>query len=123
MNFGFSRFSTEQEPVRPVRRWHDCVSIPKGLRPKAQGCEERATLGNRRDVILNPNGVVALLSAGPNVTTPSGLKITARISRNGGRSLAERSLSPSDGGRVAGGRVRGPSGRPRWRLEPRTSRR
>src|SRR6185369_8575691 len=32
--------------------------IPKGFRPKAQGCEERATLGNRRRDEFNPNGVV-----------------------------------------------------------------
>jgi|SRR6266850_2134063 len=32
-------------------------SIPKGLRPPAQGCEERATLGERCWEIHNPNGV------------------------------------------------------------------
>jgi len=32
--------------------------IPKGFRPKAQGCEERATLGNRSHDEFNPNGVV-----------------------------------------------------------------
>src|SRR5882672_9006553 len=33
-------------------------SIPKGLRPPAQGCEERATLGKWNSEIPNPNGVV-----------------------------------------------------------------
>src|SRR6185369_10641213 len=33
------------------------VSIPKGLRHSAQGCEERATLGLRQDQGINPNGV------------------------------------------------------------------
>src|SRR6266850_99180 len=32
-------------------------SIPKGLCPPAQGCEERATLGQRCSKIPNPNGV------------------------------------------------------------------
>jgi hypothetical protein len=32
-------------------------AIPKGLRLKAQGCEERATLGHRRQRDLNPDGV------------------------------------------------------------------
>ena len=36
------------------------LSIPKGFRPKAQGCEERATLGKTRLEISNPNGVAAL---------------------------------------------------------------
>jgi hypothetical protein len=33
------------------------LPIPKGLCPKAQGCEERATLGNRSFADTNPNGV------------------------------------------------------------------
>src|SRR5712671_118628 len=33
--------------------------IPKGFQPKAQGCEERATLGESTIQPLNPNGVVA----------------------------------------------------------------
>src|SRR5205823_415834 len=35
------------------------IPIPKGLRPPAQGCEARATLGNGAGEIGNPNGVVA----------------------------------------------------------------
>jgi hypothetical protein len=31
--------------------------IPKGFRNKAQGCEERATLGNQIQDGFNPNGV------------------------------------------------------------------
>jgi len=34
-------------------------SIPKGLRPPAQGCEERATLGKCSSEIHNPNGVAS----------------------------------------------------------------
>ena len=33
--------------------------IPRGFRRKAQGCETRATLGCRANMIVNPNGVVA----------------------------------------------------------------
>src|SRR5213594_3635920 len=43
-------------------------SIPKGLCPPAQGCEERATLGKRRWCEHNPEGVVA------NVVTTSHAK-------------------------------------------------
>ncbi len=32
--------------------------ITKGLRPPAQGCEERATLGHGSQMETNPNGVV-----------------------------------------------------------------
>ena len=38
------------------RRWPR--TIPKGLRPPAQGCEERATLGMRPQMEIYPNGVV-----------------------------------------------------------------
>ena len=34
--------------------------IPTGFRPKAQGCEERATLGHRPQKISNRNAVVAI---------------------------------------------------------------
>src|SRR5258708_394915 len=33
--------------------------IPKGFRPKAQGCEQRATLGTRREGMSYPNGVAS----------------------------------------------------------------
>src|SRR5437762_2632639 len=43
----------------PINRW--AVPAPTGLWPlKAQGCEERATLGHRPPNITNPNGVVAI---------------------------------------------------------------
>jgi hypothetical protein len=40
------------------------LTIPKGLRPKAQGCEERATLGNRSLADTNPNGVTTCPAQG-----------------------------------------------------------
>jgi hypothetical protein len=46
--------------------------IPKGFRLKAQGCEERATLGNDSEGIDNPNGVVATYVAHP-VHNPVGV--------------------------------------------------
>src|SRR5437667_6246862 len=40
---------------RVVLSW--AARIPKGLRNKAQGCEERATLGNRRKQQATPTGL------------------------------------------------------------------
>jgi hypothetical protein len=37
-----------------------CMRIPTGFRPKAQGCEERATLGHSPAGITNRNAVAAL---------------------------------------------------------------
>jgi len=34
--------------------------IPKGFRPKARGCEERATLGHRPQNVFNRNAVAAI---------------------------------------------------------------
>ena len=34
--------------------------IPTGFRPKAQGCEERATLGHRPPSVINRNAVAAI---------------------------------------------------------------
>jgi hypothetical protein len=34
-----------------------CVRIPTGFRPKAQGCEERATLGQPSNIITTPTGL------------------------------------------------------------------
>jgi hypothetical protein len=45
-------------------------SIPKGLRPPAQGCEERATLGAQR----------------LNISTPTGLWLTNIVRRPNGNS-------------------------------------
>jgi hypothetical protein len=59
-----------------VRGGSGC-SIPKGLCPPAQGCEERATLGHRSTNILYRNAVAAIpFSFGARVktaTTPLGL--------------------------------------------------
>ncbi|MFA6547021.1 MAG: hypothetical protein WCS99_21570 [Limisphaerales bacterium] len=44
-------------PLAPER---DRIRIPKGFRPKAQGCEERATLGHRPASITNRNAVAAI---------------------------------------------------------------
>ena len=46
------------------------LPIPKGLRPEAQGCEERATLGQRIRKTKNPNGVSALVSVAPRASQP-----------------------------------------------------
>ena len=35
----------------------DCARIPTGFRPKAQGCEERATLGQPSNIITTPTGL------------------------------------------------------------------
>ena len=40
--------------------WRGCARIPKGFRLKAQGCEERATLGHRSQIISNRNAVAAI---------------------------------------------------------------
>src|SRR5438445_768819 len=55
--------SGEGEDGKTLRR--NCVNprrslrtIPKGLCPPAQGCEERATLGYGSQMKTNPNGVV-----------------------------------------------------------------
>ena len=34
-----------------------CARIPTGFRPKAQGCEERATLGKPSNIIPTPTGL------------------------------------------------------------------
>ena len=39
--------------------------IPRGFRPKAQGCEARATLGNRPRSRPNPNGIATFSPAEP----------------------------------------------------------
>ena len=46
--------------------------IPKGFRNKAQGCEERATLGKSGERNLNPNGVAPIDRS--QAATPSGLR-------------------------------------------------
>src|SRR6266404_1626388 len=45
---------------------NDRTRIPKVFRHKAQGCEERATLGKTQTGIPNPNGVApSILRTGP----------------------------------------------------------
>ena len=44
------------------RKWNE-HPIPKGLRPPAQGCEARATLGHPGKTITNPNGVAPFVVA------------------------------------------------------------
>jgi hypothetical protein len=34
-----------------------CARIPTGFRPKAQGCEERVTLGQLSNIITTPTGL------------------------------------------------------------------
>jgi hypothetical protein len=46
--------------LRPLKRRERRAPIPTGLRPPAQGCEERATLGHRPQIISNRNAVAAL---------------------------------------------------------------
>src|SRR5204863_9368895 len=57
--------------------------IPKGFRPKAQGCEERATLGARLGHVFNPERVVAsgfppFDAIAAEATTLSGLNMFSR---------------------------------------------
>ena len=51
---------TDAEKRDLIKLIEQGARIPTGFRPKAQGCEQRATLGNRRHDIHNPNGVVAI---------------------------------------------------------------
>ena len=46
--------------IRPLKRRERRASIPTGLRPPAQGCEERATLGQRPAGLTNRNAVAAI---------------------------------------------------------------
>ena len=57
------------EALRLLEFGHSWEEIPKGFCPKAQGCEARATLGEKGEKGSNPNGVVA----GRSDTTPLGL--------------------------------------------------
>src|SRR5258706_167795 len=57
--------ATAPQCARPICSLHasletgQLVRIPKGFRPKAQGCEGRATLGNGPEARANPERVVA----------------------------------------------------------------
>src|SRR3989442_9814994 len=66
-------------------------AIRKGLCPPAQGCEERATLGEWPAGFFNPNGVVSRFDRG--TTIPLGLFPFASISQ-GSSFLATLGLVP-----------------------------
>ena len=59
--------------------WGFLASIPTGLRPLAQGCEARATLGNRAQRPSNPNGVVPLQPVASVAVTPSELGVREHL--------------------------------------------
>ena len=52
------KYATDGANIPPL-----LPSIPKGLRHLAQGCEARATLGNRAKTVSNPNRGCALSPA------------------------------------------------------------
>jgi hypothetical protein len=52
-------------------------SIPKGLCPPAQGCEQRATLGNTRPALPNSKGVVPFENAMPDRCLNQGMEFPA----------------------------------------------
>src|SRR6185436_6702641 len=66
------------------------LPIPKGLRPKAQGCEERATLGQRIRKTKPQRGFGFDECALP-VATPSGL-LSFALFTQGSSCLATRGL-------------------------------
>src|SRR5437762_14332187 len=63
-------------------------SIPKGLRNKAQGCEERATLGKATDDSQPQRGCGMVLFPWSSATTLSGLSVMWRASSQGSSFLA-----------------------------------
>jgi len=50
------------------------LRIPKGFRPKAEGCEERATLGTAGNLVSTPTGLRPVLS-GARVHNPVGVDV------------------------------------------------
>jgi hypothetical protein len=68
-------------------------AIPKGLCPPAQGCEERATLGNGPEGIGNPNGVVPTSLAYPS-HNPVGVGNVRGTIPQGSSSLATLGFEP-----------------------------
>src|SRR5437879_8045717 len=63
-------------------------SIPKGLRNKAQGCEERATLGKETDDSQPQRGCGMVLFPWSSATTLSGLFPMSRAFSQGSSFLA-----------------------------------
>ena len=79
------RFGLPTAPASPAPYTHLSKSgrarIPKGFRPKAQGCEERATLGNSAESRANTERVVTLFHPErreAEVATLSGLALRPR---------------------------------------------
>src|SRR6185369_4897702 len=58
----------------------ESLPIPKGLRPKAQGCEERATLGQRTRK-TKPQRGFGFGECTPRVATPLGLFFCAPVTQ------------------------------------------
>jgi hypothetical protein len=50
-----ARPAANNKTANPADAPNDRIRIPKGFRPKAQGCEARATLGSRPSNDTNPN--------------------------------------------------------------------
>src|SRR5438309_10624556 len=78
--------------ARLMRGWlPPTVNPDQGLRPPAppaQGCEERATLGNRANRVSTPTGLWPRST--PSDTIPMGLARTGASHKNGRRSLVEK---------------------------------
>src|SRR6476620_8950527 len=79
-----------EEPMRefPDRCTLRVSSIPKGLRNKAQGCEERATLGKGTDDSQPQRGCGRVLFPWSSATTLSGLSPVWRAFSQGSSFLA-----------------------------------
>src|SRR5205085_112527 len=79
--------------VTPVRS--AAPRIPKGFRPKAQGCEARATLGKRHRVITTLKGLRRIFFASPSPTFEGGEEghlYRALFVPNGVGSISRRAL-------------------------------
>ena len=70
-DFGFPRYLFLLVGVYTSQMLFNSRGIPKGFWPKAQGCEERATLGNRRAHLTTPKGL-----------WPKVARVRIRIGRN-----------------------------------------
>jgi hypothetical protein len=88
----FTQFPSRNSHAKLARRFFAATPshgprIPTGFRPKAQGCEERATLGHRSSNLPNRNAVAAnpfLPACMSLATTPVGIvSITGRAPRVG----------------------------------------
>jgi len=74
----FTQFSSRISHAKLPSRYFTAAPshrprVPTGFRPKAQGCEERATLGHRPSNLPNRNAVVAnpfLIAGKTSAATP-----------------------------------------------------